>query len=145
MSIKNIRGADSLFRKLDNISDTGSYVATMNKLCRKVERTAKEFCPRKTGNLKRSITHEVDVSGRDIVGVVGTNTEYAPYVEFGTGKFAAEGNGRKTPWAYTDEATGELIWTAGQKPQPFLHPALDAHRDEIRKELGKAVRTEAKE
>lgn len=52
-----------------------------------VERKAKQpgVCPRKTGHLARSITH--DVKGN--TGVVGTNVEYAPHVELGTVKMAA--------------------------------------------------------
>lgn len=52
-----------------------------------VERKAKEpaVCPRKTGTLSRSITHEV----KERTGVVGTNVEYAPHVELGTSKMAA--------------------------------------------------------
>lgn len=134
MSI-SIEGLSELFEKFDNIGNTNNYIATIQRLCRKVERTAKVKCPRKTGHLERSITHTVENNGDKVVGIVGTNADYAPYVEFGTGKFAESGNGRKTPWAYVDSETGQIIWTAGQKPQPFLHPALDEHRDEILKEL----------
>jgi HK97 gp10 family phage protein len=35
-----------------------------------------------TGNLRNSLTHEV--VGKDVY--IGTNVEYAPYVEFGTSK-----------------------------------------------------------
>ena len=35
------------------------------------------------------------------------------------------------PWAYEDEKTGELIWTAGQHPHPFMRPALNDNRDAI--------------
>ena len=60
-------------------------------------------------------------------GEVGTNVEYAPYVEYGTGVFNP---GRLTPWSYQD-ASGEWHTTTGQKPQPFLVPALDSNRDKI--------------
>ena len=140
----SVQGMDSLFEKLDDLSSTDMYVSAMERLCRRVERTAKQKCPRRTGHLERSITHNVTAKGDKIVGEVGTNVEYAPYVEFGTGKYAAEGNGRKTPWSYVDESTGERIWTAGQRPKPFLHPALNEHRKEIRDELKNAVAGKAK-
>jgi hypothetical protein len=43
-----------------------------------VEGHAKTDCPVDTGNLRNSITHAVI----DDAGYVGTNVEYAPYVEF---------------------------------------------------------------
>lgn len=45
---------------------------------------AKRACPVDTGRLKNSITHEVDGYGSGIKAVVGTNVEYASYVENGT-------------------------------------------------------------
>jgi len=88
------------------------------------ERYAKELCPVDTGNLRNSISHETD----DDTVYVGTNVEYAPYIEFGTGKFA-EGGGRPTPWRYQDDK-GNWHTTNGMKPQPFLRPAIDNHLDE---------------
>jgi HK97 gp10 family phage protein len=41
-----------------------------------------------TGDLRGSITHFVGVVGRDIIGIVSTNMEYAPALEFGTRKMA---------------------------------------------------------
>jgi len=52
-----------------------------------VERDAKILCPVKTGTLKRSITHEF-IS--DTKAQVGTNVEYAPFVELGTSKWAGK-------------------------------------------------------
>ena len=92
-----------------------------------IETKAKEACPVDKGELRRSIESEVEVSGNVITGVVGTNKEYAPYVEYGTGLFSAKGNGRKTPWSYQD-AEGNWHTTTGQAPQPYLAPAVDAER-----------------
>lgn len=53
-------------------------------------------------------------------------------VEYGTGIHAEGGNGRKdVPWAYKDEKTGELIWTKGQEPQPYMRPALYDNKQAI--------------
>ena len=46
------------------------------------ENYAAKKCPVDTGNLHGSITHEVDTAGNAVY--IGTNVEYAPYVEFGT-------------------------------------------------------------
>lgn len=58
-----------------------------------VEADAKLNCPVDTGSLRSSITHNVYKDYAE----VGTNYEYAPYVEFGTGLFAVNNYGRKTP------------------------------------------------
>ena len=51
------------------------------------ESYAKAACPVDTGRLRNSITHaRLDESTE----VIGTNVEYAPYVELGTHKMAAK-------------------------------------------------------
>ena len=62
------------------------------------EKYAKKLCPVDTGNLRNSISHTVDTE--EPAAYIGTNSEYAPYVEFGTGIYAT--GGRPTPWAYQD-------------------------------------------
>lgn len=60
---------------------------------------AKELCPVDTGRLRNSISHAVE---GDAV-YIGTNVEYAPYVELGTSRMrarpflgpAAENHGQK--------------------------------------------------
>lgn len=72
---------------------------------------AKRACPVDTGRLRNSITHIVDEGGK--CAVIGTNVEYAPYVELGTTR---------------------------QRPQPYLKPAAEDHastyRSIFRKHLG---------
>ncbi len=99
------------------------------------EKYAKKRCPVDTGNLRNSIGHVV-VDGDSPAAYIGTNEEYAPYVELGTGKYYP--GGRPTPWAYQD-AVGKWHWTRGNKAQPFLKPAAADHakqyRDIIESEL----------
>jgi HK97 gp10 family phage protein len=98
------------------------------------EKFAKKACPVDTGLLRNSLTHALDgestaiteyqdnageqkgsysgnapkgSSGKRVV-YIGTNVEYAPYVEFGTSK---------------------------QKPQPYLKPAVTNHVGKYRKIL----------
>jgi HK97 gp10 family phage protein len=61
------------------------------------------LAPVDTGRLKNSLTHEVAMDEKAVY--VGTNVEYAPYVEFGTYK---------------------------QRPQPYLKPAIQNHMDEYK-------------
>jgi len=51
-----------------------------------IERESKRICPVRTGRLRASI--HTGKLGK-LVYYVGTNVEYAPYVEFGTRKMAA--------------------------------------------------------
>ena len=87
---------------------------------------AKLKVPRITSNLMRSIHVggsgdglESPTDGGDIgfpsdplAVVVGTDVEYAPYIEFGTSRMAA---------------------------QPYLRPALDENKDAMVKEFGEAL------
>lgn len=95
-----------------------------------IEGEAVDRCPKKSTALSTSIQHGVEASASEIRGQVGTVLEYAPYVHEGTGLYAKNGNGRKTPWAYADES-GVLHWTWGQHPNPFLQDAVDACRPQI--------------
>lgn len=85
---------------------TGTVGAGVSKLVRTtaldIESTAKQIAPIRTGNLRRSITHEVTGDGRHgaMDAVIGTDVSYAPYLEFGTSRMA---------------------------PHAFLGPALDRH------------------
>lgn len=88
---------------------------------------AKDLAPVDTGNLRNSITYRVDED--EPAAYIGTNVEYAPYVELGTGKYA-EG-GRPTPWVYQDD-NGKWHWTAGNPAQPFLKPAVADHAQTYR-------------
>ena len=90
-----------------------------------------------TGALRNSITHAVE--GESVT--VGSNMEYSPYIELGTGKdyspppewmeaHGKRGKGRDK-WFYQD-AQGN--WHIGypQKPRHFLRPAVENHLDEYK-------------
>jgi HK97 gp10 family phage protein len=133
-------GIENIILKFENIADSADVEQAMGKACALVERTAKQKAPKDKGTLRNSITSKIEKEGSNIKGIVFTPLEYAPYVEFGTGLFAEEGNGRKTPWAYEDEETGEKIFTRGQKPQPYLRPALYENREKINSILKEGVK-----
>lgn len=84
-------------RILDKLEIVGAHV----------ESEAKLRCPVDTGNLRQSINHKVIDSEKSVR--IGTNVEYAPFVEFGTIKMNA---------------------------QPYLRPALLENKEAIRKILG---------
>lgn len=125
-----VEGLDSIMSKIDELASGEEIAERLGIACALVERAAKEEAPKDNGELRRSITSKIEGT----VGIIFTPLEYAPYVEYGTGLFA-ETEGRKdVPWCYQDEE-GEWHSTSGQKPQPFMRPALDKNRTTILKIL----------
>jgi len=88
---------------------------------------AKGLCPVDTGHLRNSITHNTDAGKKEVQ--IGSNVEYAPYVELGTGVHYP--GGRRTPWIYTD-SKGQTHMTNGQRAKPYIKPAVSDHLDEYR-------------
>lgn len=54
---------------------------------------ARRTCPRRDGELARSLTYRVDVQGAEVVGTVYTDVPYAPYVHEGRGPVEARRGG----------------------------------------------------
>lgn len=104
-----------------------AVVRALEKCGLVAEGYAKQLAPVDTGNLRNSITYQVDES--ELAAYIGTNVEYASYVELGTGKYAD--GGRPTPWVYQDD-NGNWHWTAGNPAQPFLAPAVKDHQTTYR-------------
>lgn len=125
MSIE-FEGLDRIIATIDDVADVSEVKRALGKACALVESSAKQKAPKGNGELRRSITSEVN----DTEGVVFTPLEYAPYVEFGTGLFAENGGRSDVPWVYKDEK-GDWYTTYGQHPQPYMRPALDENRQKI--------------
>ena len=104
-----------------------ALIRALEKIGMTAEKYAKRLCPVDTGNLRNSITHRVDEE--EPAAYVGSDTEYAAYVELGTGKHYP--GGRPTPWVYQD-AKGNWHWTHGNKAQPYLKPAAANHAAQYR-------------
>lgn len=62
---------------------------------------------------------------------VGSDYENFIWEELGTGEFAANGDGRKTPWRYQDKATGKWYTTTGKKPRHMLLNAFKSKKKAI--------------
>lgn len=129
-----VNGLDNVIRALDGLVDSEILAANMGKACALVERAAKEKAPKNSGELRRSITSKVETQGGEVVGIVFTPLEYAPYIEYGTGLFAEEGGRKDVPWNYQDDK-GEWHSTSGQHPHPYMRPALNENREEIKRIL----------
>lgn len=127
-------GLNDVLEMLDGAVDEDKLNAALGKACAIVERAAKEKAPKGSGELRRSITSKVE----DGEGVVFTPLLYAPYVEFGTGLFAENGGRTDVPWCYQDDE-GEWHSTSGQKPQPFMRPAINENREQILRILKEGI------
>lgn len=99
----------------------------------KVEGYAKKLCPVGTpestgikgyrgGTLRNSITHRTE---KDVVAV-GSNVEYAPYVELGTGPHFTP----PPEWEQFTTERGSGVGKAYVKPRPYIRPAIEEHRNE---------------
>lgn len=122
---------NSLRKLVEQQLNSDQIKQAMGKVCALVERTAKEKAPKDTGALRRSITSNVSEEADYIVGTIYTPLEYAPYVEYGTGLFAENGNGRSdVPWSYKDDE-GNWHSTSGQHPHPYMRPALTDNKEKI--------------
>lgn len=137
MGVK-VEGLDELMKMLSKIENGEGIKQAMGRACMLVQGDAQEMAPKgDSGRLKGSIDFDVKGSGSAVEGIVYTNLEYAPYVEFGTGIHAEKG-GRSTPWCYQDD-NGDWHYTKGQKPKKFMRPALKKNRDKIKSILGEGL------
>jgi len=113
---------------------------------------ARDRTPVRTGTLKASITYEIEPGNHQLIGVVGTNTKYAPYVELGTGIYGpsktvirpkkakvlawVSSGARPTTSAGWKRAQmeGRAVFAKevkGMRPKPFLTPAVEENINEI--------------
>ena len=93
-----------------------------------IESAAKRGSRVDSGQLKGSWTHLVDESAYE--ATVGSPLQNAIWEEFGTGEYAAAGDGRKGGWSYKDDS-GDWHHTKGKKPNHTLQRAFDSRKAAI--------------
>ena len=130
--MKFVDNSEAVKRELERAAIRGLIKASLL-----VEGQAVLLAPVDKGGLRDSIGYKVDES--ELVAYVGTNCDYAIYVEFGTGEFAENGNGRKGGWVYKTP-NGEVHFTYGMPPQPYLRPAFRKNQKAIRDILADCLR-----
>lgn len=81
-----------------------------------------------SGQLKGSWKANVNESKGE--AVIGSELENAIWEEFGTGEYAAKGDGRKGGWSYQDDS-GNWHHTTGKKPNRTLQRAFDSAKGKI--------------
>ena len=89
---------------------------------------ARQKCPdgkENGGTLASSITYRVE----DDELSVGSNVEYAPYVELGTGPFFEP----PPEWERFETERGSGVGRAYVKPRPYIRPAIEDHVDEYKR------------
>ena len=106
----------------------------LEKIGLQAERHAKENITKNgtvdTGLLRNSVSHTVDTSEKAVY--IGTNVEYAPYVEYGHKQEV----GRYVP------AIGKRLKNPHVPAKPFLRPAAAEHNDEYKRLMEKALKDE---
>lgn len=133
-----LEGIEGVFESLENLINTENLEQSLGQACALVERAAKQKAPKGNGELRRSITSKIERDGDELVGVVYTPLEYAPYVELGTGLFAENGGRMNVPWCYKDDE-GNWHSTSGMKPQPYMRPAFEENREQILRLLKEGI------
>lgn len=130
---------DEFIRSIENatLKIVQEVSKNMKKACLVIERDAKKNCPVDEGVLRATIQSDVTLNENEIVGTVFSSSEIAPYVHQGTGIYAVNGDGRKTPWKYEVKSGKYKGWhiTRGQKANPFLDKAKLDNKDKISKIL----------
>lgn len=144
----NVVGVVELNEKLENIAKA-DIKKVLTECAVRVRDAAKEKVPVDTGELQKSLDYTfVD----DYTVAIGSNLNYAPYVEIGTGIYAGEGTGglydnyigtgRQTPWVYYDPATDSFYTTRGQLGHPYLLPSLLENEVWIKERMAKEINKE---
>ena len=125
-----IEGLEQFTQRIEDMANTRALERAMGKVCAIVERDAIKKAPKGAGDLRRSIQSRVENDGHEVIGIIFSPLEYAPYVEYGTGLFAETGGRTDVPWVYCDDE-GNFHSTSGMKPHPYMRPALNENREKI--------------
>ena len=103
------------------------------------EGAAKEAAPIDKGILRGAIDSVIHNEGMETVAVVGTNIEYAPYQEFGTGIYGPTGTPitpKRGKFLVFQSKGGGLVFArsvSGSRPRRFMAKGLQA----VRSNMGK--------
>lgn len=108
----------------------------MDEVAQNMVDSMKQYCPVDTGKLRDSIHAETEKNQTEIVSNISVDarsedgTWYAEFVEYGTGAYNENGDGRQTPWKWQDKDGG---WhtTTGMKAHPFIRPGFSKHIGEL--------------
>ncbi len=135
-----IEGAAELMSKLKRLGKGKVAEQAVHKGmlqgAKTVQGAAKQLCiPGKKGGGRLRDSIEIEDVSQDTVAV-GTNVEYAVYVEYGTGQLGdpTVPHTTKEYWRYQDE-DGNWYTTHGQPPRPYLTPALSMSQTDVKRKV----------
>lgn len=111
--------------------------ATLEECAGLLESQVKQNTVVDTGDTKNSFQHKVVDS--EHTAYVGSDYENAIWEEFGTGEYAANGNGRKGGWVYVDEK-GNGHFTHGKKPRRAFQKAYNSTKNKIKERLQNSLK-----
>lgn len=103
-------------------------IAWLHEAAGELEAQTKRNTAVDSGQTKGSWQYKVDESQGK--AVVGSNYENAIWEEFGTGEYALNNDGRKTPWSYQD-VNGKWHTTTGKKPRRALWNAFTSLKSRL--------------
>jgi len=113
LSIKGLKETQANMERILKELEGPPMTEAMRDAAPIAQRDAKRNAPVLTGRLQASITSEVITRNKVLMGVVGSNVSYAPFVEYGTRRMRA---------------------------RRFLQNALEDNEGEITRKLDKAVK-----
>lgn len=171
--------SDDLTKKLSELEKAAERLQPkVHEQALRIQAQAKQLCPVRRygtgGSLRQSIYVSTEQQGELVHSEIYTNSEYAPYVEFGTGPTGQAHHEGISPnvdpvysqsgWVIPADAmspddaeqygfgiakgkNGEIIgyYTKGQVAQPFMYPAFAGLKDDITKEIKATLQAQISE
>lgn len=123
---------------INKLRETGGEVAQELDMeiaagTEQIAKMAKQLCPVDTGKLRNSISaSKVQFLTWELVA----QTDYAAYVEFGTGKYVKIPAGTEK---FAEEFKGKGIREVNRQAKPYFFPAYFYYRKEIIKNIAKVL------
>lgn len=141
-----VRGLKEAQKKLEQVARDlhgAPMLNAMRDATLMVQRDAKKNAPVDTGRLRASITPEVRMDGEVMVGVVGSNVAYAPFMELGTRPHWVP-PGVLDVWARRHGLSAFVVMRAiavkGTAPRRYLQSAYETNKPKIMARFEKAVK-----
>ena len=106
-----------------------SAVNWLEEASGEIESQTKQNSKVDTGKTKGSWEHKVNESKME--AEVGSRYKNALWEEFGTGIYALNGDGRKTPWVYKNPKDNKFYATVGKKPRRALYKAYTGLKSKL--------------
>lgn len=138
--------ASDLVRAMDGIAEElaeRTLPNAMRLIGETAVRMAVDGAPNVTSRLAGSIASLTGRDGSTYWVQIGTNVEYAPYVEFGTGQRGSATYVDRNGESHTADVVFRDDWK-GMAPHPYIRPAVYDKMDVYRSMIADALRRAAR-